>query len=400
MKKFVHSHFNISKKLALKYFYYFIIVSLIILFWFLRNNQVANMISRQQQQVSQMIISTINEQAKLDLLLPDVVFINIDPIIKKQLKDSISKQIASALIKKYIVNQKESPNDLNFQHFLIFPTSEDKNNNYTITKPQLEEFKNHIQFLTLQIDKAVTATKDEINKEIERINTWVTIWIGILSIFGIIIPLFYNYKNNEDLKTIKIYAKAAQTKAGWANLKAHEVQSTVFDIKSEIEKVKDIPAELKELKKSFVDIEDNVIKTKFNAEQAILNTELVLVKLDKIEKIVSTLNDISKIKDIDSQFLLYNTRPFETLHLYLRDIYNNLTNCIDIFDKPIIKDVFRQLALRLYLIAPSSFILPANFELLNKFSSDVSNLLIDQITSEKYIDFLKLLETLNNELED
>jgi hypothetical protein len=323
--------------------------------------------------------------------MPDIVFINMDSAHKKQLNDSISKQIATVLTKKYLSNQNVNPSDINFQPFFVFPDSVDTKGNYTLTKTQLDELKNHIQFLTSQVDKAVTATKDEINKEIDRINTWVSIWIGVLSIFGTIIPLFYNYKNNEDLKQIKEDASDAKTKA-------ENADKLITKHQPDLEKIEGISSELGTLKESFNGIRNDIVTAQTNAGQALTNANTASATANRVGLLVATLNDLSKIKDIDANFLLYNNQPFETLRSYLVEIHLNLTNCSELFAEAIIRDVLRQLALKLHLIAPSGFINPNNFTILNQFALDISNILAVPITQDSFNDALALLNTLNNNL--
>jgi hypothetical protein len=123
-----------------------------------------------------------------------------------------------------LTNEKVNPKETSFRPFFLFPESVDSSGNYKLTKAQLEDLKNHIVFLTNQVDKAVTQTKDEINKEIDRINTWVSIWIGVLGFLGVFIPIVINYKASEDIKEIKSDANAAHIKADAANTMASAVK--------------------------------------------------------------------------------------------------------------------------------------------------------------------------------
>lgn len=315
--------------------------------WKFGNVWIERVVNTQQEQVSQTIINTINEQANQNLLLPEIVFINADTIAKKQLTESFKTEIVSVLSKKYLKNEKVNPKEITFQPFFVFPESADRSGNYMLTKSQLEELKNHIIFLSNQVDKAVTQTKEEINKEIDRINTWVSIWIGVLSIFGTIIPLFYNYKNNEDLKKIKEEAGEA----------------------------------------------------KVSSIEALGVANVANIKATKAEKLIPTLNDMSKIKDLDASFLLYNDRPFETLRSYLTEIHTNLSNCSDLYNDPIIKDVLRQLSLRIHLLSISGFIKnPYTFELLNQFALDLSNRIGQPFTIKSYSEAIALLNSLNENL--
>ncbi|MBK8082223.1 MAG: hypothetical protein IPK25_19290 [Saprospiraceae bacterium] len=188
----------------------------------------------------------------------------------------------------------------------LFPESADISGNYKLTKTQLEDLKKHIVFLTTQVDKAVTQTKDEINKEIDRINTWVSSWIGVLSIFGTIIPLFYNYKNNEDLKKIK-------EEAGEAKDKSEKAHNLIETHREDLAKVKEVSIGLAIIKTDFDGFKNEVETAKVSSTEAIRVANNANVKATKVEKLISTLNDVSKIKDLDASFLLYNDRPFETL---------------------------------------------------------------------------------------
>lgn len=361
--------------------------------WKLGNVWIERVVNTQQEQVSQTIINTINEQANQNLLLPEIVFINADTIAKKQLTESFKTEIVSVLSKKYLTNEKINPKEITFQPFFVFPESADSSGNYKLTKSQLEDLKNHIVFLTNQVDKAVTQTKDEINKEIDRINTWVSIWIGVLSIFGTIIPLFYNYKNNEDLKKIK-------EEAGEAKDKSEKAHNLIETHREDLAKVKEVSKDLATIKTDFDGFKNEVETAKVSSTEALGVANNANVKATKVEKLISTLNDVSKIKDLDASFLLYNDRPFETLKSYLTEIYTNLSNCSDLCNDPIIKDVLRQLSLRIHLLSISGFIKnPRIFELLNQFALDLSNRIGQPFTVETYNEAIGLLNVLNENLE-
>jgi len=382
---------SISKKLATQIGYFLLITVLIILFWVLRDKKVDRMISEQQIQVSQTIINTINEQAKLDLFKPDLVLIGMDSTHRKQLNDSLYKRLSVVLAQKYLGNSKVNPDDLNFQPFYVLSDSVDKNCNYSLTKKQLEELKNHIQFLTSQIDKAVTSVKEEVGKDIDRLNTWVSIWIGIIGFLGIFIPIVLNYRSSEELKELSLKSNEAANKV-------NKVDDYIKKNEKHIEELKSLPPELNNLKQTFDSFKGEVTTAKVTSEKALKKAETAVETANKVEKLVTTLNNISKIKDIDGTFLLYNNQPFETLSSYLFEIHLALSNCSELFAEPIIKDVFRQLALKLHLVAPFGFIGPDNFDLLNQFALDVSKIISQDISKENYDQLIGLLGQLNSNI--
>ncbi|HBZ66499.1 MAG TPA: hypothetical protein DEO70_06650 [Bacteroidales bacterium] len=382
---------SISKKLAAKIGYFLLIVILIILFWVLRDKKVDRMISEQQILVSQTIINTINEQAKLDLFKPDLVLIDMESSQKEQMNDSLYKRLSAVLISKYLDNNKINTDDSKFQPFCVLQDSIDKNGNYNLTKKQLEELRNHIQFLTSQVEKAVVSVKDEIGKDIDRLNTWVSIWIGIIGFLGIFIPIVLNYRNSEELKEISIKADVAANKV-------NKVDDYIAKNEKHIEELKSLPPELKVLKQTFDGFKGEVTTAKETSKKALQKAETANTTANKVEMLVTTLNNISKIKDIDATFLLYNNKPFETLSSYLIEIHLTLSNCSELFAEPIIKDVFRQLALKLHLIAPIGFIGPENFDLLNQFALDVSRIISKEILKENYDQLIGLLGQLNSSI--
>jgi len=353
---------------------------------------IKSVVHTQQEQISHTIINTIMEQAKLDLFRPDIVSFNMDSIQMKQLTDSISRHVASIITETYANKKKDTLIEVDFQSFLIYPNKVDHNGNYTLTEPQLNELKNHIQFLTSQVDKAVTATKDEITKEIDRINTLVSIWIGVIGLFGVFIPLIINYKASEDIKEAKY--------------KADEAHNLIDNHKDDIKKVKEIGNKVVVLRDDVVKITGEVETTKISSDQSLaLATEAKTTATEanqrakKVEKLILAQNGLFKIKDIDASFLLYRHNPIELLKIYLQEIHSNLNNCVELFDEPVVKDVFRQLALTLHLLAPYDFINPANFDLLNQFALNTSNLIAQQITQEKFKEILELLSDLVESIE-
>ncbi|MDB4902573.1 MAG: hypothetical protein JWQ63_1854 [Mucilaginibacter sp.] len=230
------------------------------------------------------------------------------------------------------------------------------------------------------------------------------------------IPIVINYKATEDIKIIKEDAVKARTDSENAlseislvkkesELASQQVefavsnsekanlgaQTAIFNSANAVTKA----TEASVISKNAL-VESGIAKG--NSTTAINEAKEASKRALHVEQLLTSLNDISKIKDIDGSFLLYNDNPFETLKSYLKDIYSSLNNSSDIFDKPIIKDIFRQLSLRLHLIAPYDFIEPQNFDLLNTFSLDLSNLINVPLTEDSFMMALSFLHTLNTNL--
>jgi hypothetical protein len=372
--------------------------SILIALWLYRDSHINKLVERRQEQLSSTILKTIEDQAKPEAIMPDMVFVNIDSLDKQRIIRSVKKRIVTVLTKKYLDKKPLALSDKSFKPFFIYPDLADKDGNYSLTKLQLEELRSHMIFLTAQVDRAVSATKEEIDRDISRISIQVGICLAIVGFLGIFIPIVINYKFNSDLKELETSANTAKATASEAKKSADQTKILIDGISAEVDKVKNIPNELKDLQGTFDSFKSDVGQAKTNATEALTNATEANKKATKVEKLVSTLNDISKIKDIDATFLLYNKQPLDTLKSYLSEIHLNLSNCNEIFDAPIIKDVFRQLALKLHLLAPFSFISPQNFDLLNEFSQGLSNIISIPITNESYATALNLLEDLKNKI--
>lgn len=364
------------------------------LIWWQNEIRIEKAFNDHQEQVSETILKTINEQARLDLFMPEIVFIEIDSIKKSQLRDSISSQIASILTEKYMERDKTDlkKDDLDFQPFFVLP---EKNwrGDYTLTANQMAELRNHIRFLTEQTDKAVKSVKEEMSNELVRLNTWVGIWIGVLAIFGAIVPLFYNFKGSEGLREIKANASKAEEKAEAAHgiLKKHE---------KSLEKVEQVGSELTTIKANYEGLKTDIKSAKDDSAEATEKSKEAYIKAQKVEQLLTVLNDVSKLKDIDATYLLYQPEPLKVMISYLEEIHGNLEKNSGLHQHPTVKDIFRQLAWKLPSVALKDFISPKGLGSLNTFSFETSKLLEGSLTQENFNKIMEQLSLLIASLKD
>ena len=344
------------------------------MFW-QNDAQIERALQNHESQISKAILSTVKQQAKLDIFMPQIVLIETDSIQKKHLKDSISNKIASVITDRYLLNGQKPihPDSLGFQPFFVFPEA-DKEGNYALSPQQMAELKNHIQFLTAQVDKAIEAAKDEMNRETSLTATIISIWIGALAVFGTILPLFYNYKSTETLREVKHKAESAHSL-----LEKH---------KGNLEKVEEVDSELKNIKTNYDQLNAQITKATEDSTAASTKATDALTKTDKVESLIMVVNDVGKIKDIDATLLLYQSEPFRVLSGYLSEIRDNLRNCEEIAGEKVVKDALRQLALRLHIIAPMKFISAEHFLLLNNFSLELSRAVKAGITQDSFADIM------------
>ncbi|MEZ4930150.1 MAG: hypothetical protein R2777_09125 [Chitinophagales bacterium] len=81
----------------------FVILGLVIWQW-----KISALEDNQKKEVSEIISNVIEEQAKKDLLMPKIVFINADSSAKKELDKELTTQVAKILTTKYLLTIKHN----------------------------------------------------------------------------------------------------------------------------------------------------------------------------------------------------------------------------------------------------------------------------------------------------
>lgn len=362
--------------------------------WHYRLSDLQN---KQQKEVSEIITNVINEQAKKDLLLPKIVFINADSSTKKELDQKLTEQIANLLTTKYLTDDRTQFKDIDLKPFFVLPKA-DKRGNYIFSETQLNELKNHIEFLTKQVDLEVDRTKEEVGKDIDRLNMWVTIWIGVIGFLGIFIPIIIN------IDTAKSAEKATE-KSDEAFKKSDEAIGKINAAQSKIDKIDGIETKVSEAESKIDGIVSKVneAETKSNniekkASEASEKAENALNKTKETESVLTAISAIGNLKDIDTTTLQYINNPIEVIAQTLHSIHSGLANCNNQSDNEVVKDCLRQLGVKLQLLTFFKFMKREQTDLTNVFVQSVSHKLNNDYDQEKFNEILVELKTLADKL--
>lgn len=353
---------------------------------------------RQQKEVSVVIHNVVQEQAKKNLLLPQIVFINADSSKKKELNEKLIEQISSALTKKYLTNDTTNFSDIELKPYFVLPTSKNKNGSYNLTEAQLTELSQHLDFLTKQVDLAVNSSKDEIANDINRLNTWMTLWIGIIGFLGIFIPIIINIDTSKSAEKATEKSDLASKNAGIAIATLGKVQTEVDKIPDIEQKIKDAEKSLGEIKKTSDTVEKKSDAADLKAIDAAGKAKDALDQSVKTESILAAINAIGNLKDIDINTLQYISKPMNVVIKTLRSIHAGLTNCINQTDHPVVKDCLRQLGVRLQILTFFKFMKHDNTEMINIFSGVVSDKLNNNYSKQNFEAILTELKTLADNL--
>lgn len=71
---------------------------------------------------------------------------------------------------------------------------------YTLKEEDLQKFNDHIDYLSDKVDGEVKRTQENNQYDIDRINTFLAIGIGLLAIIGGLLPIFVNFFSKEHLE--------------------------------------------------------------------------------------------------------------------------------------------------------------------------------------------------------
>jgi len=345
---------------------------------------------KQKKEVSEIITNVINEQAKKDILLPKFIFINADSSVTKEIDKKLTTKVIDLLTTKYLTDDKKQFKDIDLKPFFVLPKA-DKQGNYILTETQLNELKNHIEFLAKQVDLEVDRTKEEVGKDIDRLNMWVTIWIGVIGFLGIFIPIIIN------IDTAKSAEKATE-KSEEAYKKSDEAVDKINAAQSKIDKIEGIETKVSEAESKIVDIVSKVNDAEKKTSEAFEKAENALSKTKETENVFTAISAIGNLKDIDATTLQYINNPIEVVAQTLHLIHSGLSNCYNQSANEVVKDSLRQLGVKLQLLTFFKFMKREQTDLTNAFVQSVSYKLNNEYDQEKFNEILVELKTLAEKL--
>jgi hypothetical protein len=180
------------------------------------------------------------------------------------------------------------------------PQKIDKSGNYILSKNEWDKLERYIIYQANQTEELVQRSREETSKDIDRLNIWITIWIGILGLFGAFIPFIVNFAATKDFdKTIKTYDK------------------------------------------KILDIDTALTKS----DTALKNTKNV----ENILTLINTLSNLKYIEGVHRISALLGVKKEEYLALKLTSFRNNIAQCrsneIDPISNPVFKECIKDFCL-------------------------------------------------------
>jgi hypothetical protein len=378
------------------YWYYFRITIIpMVVFVFLAfkiwSNKINALKNEQEKNVSEIIHNILSQQTNKNLLLPQVIFINADSSKKKELTEKLIDQISNTLTKKYLENDTTKFNDIELRPFFALSNKPNKNGTYTLTEAQLNDLKGHLDFLTKQVDVEVDNAKEEIARDIDRLNNWVTIWIGVIGFLGIFIPVIINIDTSRN-------AEKAAEKSETAFNKSEEAITKINNAQPKIDKIDSIEKRIDSSETKIGEIETKAGIAEGKANKADKNADAAKSKSDALHLVYA----IDKIDSIEPENIKYVDRD-KWILLFKKTLLSiklSLEECKMQHDGDIIKESLAKMVIRLSRISYQKFLQKENTESITKYLQFVTETMKTNYTQENFEKIITGLETLANNLKN
>ena len=92
-----------------------------------------------------------------------------------------------------------------------------------IDPAEIEKINNHIKVLTEEVQKESNRAESIIDKDLDRLNLYMAVGIGFMTLLGIFAPVLFNVLSTQDLKEIQ---SKLQTDFKYLSAKTHTVEKT------------------------------------------------------------------------------------------------------------------------------------------------------------------------------
>jgi len=195
---------------------------------------------------------------------------------------------------------------------------------YSLKEEDLQKFNDHIDYLTDKVEGEVRRTQENNQYDIDRINTFLAIGIGLLAIIGGLLPIFVNFFSKEHLEK-KLEDLQEQSKN--ISTTAKEAKDISDNAKDNAELAK---SEASKANKSVKGIEDKIKQLGIELEpmkNEVENVKEATKKIPYIDLLVFQ-NAVAKLTSSDALKLFIGASRYNDVAAYLQ----NLVSAIDSFN--------------------------------------------------------------------
>jgi hypothetical protein len=333
------------------------------------------------EKIQNSISEILKDEAQVHSLLPDILIINIPKNEQNLIIDSLQKYLSLALADRYLSNTKNIIQKEGLQPYLTFLDNPKNLQKISLTKQQLTELKKHIEFLVSTVDNAIESSKANIDTEFNKINTWVTIWVGVIGFLGIFLPIVINFRSFSTLQKLEKDSREANKNATHAKGIIEKYKNDLHCIPGIKKTAEDAQAEVTKLQGNISKAEEQISRALSTSEKAISLNELQ-------NKLLVALNTLGKLKEVDNIYSTYGDNAIESVKNNFISVYNVLALCKENGEHELIIAIIQEIGTRTRLLSSNKFINRDRTDLFNKLALSISNKLQQPWTKTSFEEFL------------
>lgn len=195
---------------------------------------------------------------------------------------------------------------------------------YKLREEDLQKFNSHIEYLTDKVESEVKRTQENSQYDIDRINTFLALGIGLLAIIGGLLPIFVNYFSKENLeKRMSIFEDTCRGITDTATEAKEHANSAKEKAEKAIANIEGIDKQVNAANESY----QNLITELEPLKADVKNVKKAAEKIPYID-ILGFQNAVAKLTSTDAMKLFVGDERIKWIIGYLE----NLILAIDSFD--------------------------------------------------------------------
>lgn len=322
-----------------------------------------------------------------------ILLLNNDSIV---INNKVLSKLKNYLSTKYL-NRDTIAYDSTIQ---LFELHEFKNQNgqYVLSEKQLNSLKYYIQYIEKKIEQSIELNRTELDRDINRLNWWISLWIAAIGALGIFVPILINFnianrvdKLSEKTDDINKTNDLVNKNLSDSSDKLDKIDGSVTKLEDEIKYIETIAAKLNAAEARLTNIES----TSTEAES---KSKIAHDKAEKTELILQLVSSIQALGYLDPEHLIRISHPIDYLKKALSTIHTRLSSCNKYYQERILNNNLVQLGLTLHTLSYYKFATPSIVRNLNEYSKKIENYFSSAQTQESYLTLVQELDDLVNSL--
>ncbi len=273
---------------------------------------IVHQFNKQNQEIQKRVESIVStdynvHSAKPFFLIPHKIDSTGNYVLTKSEIDSIEKYISKYYLKSYheyydsVIACKE------FSPFLITLNKKDKSGNIVLSPKDVENVEGYINYLTKEVNKAIEQSKAELDNDIDRLNMWVTFWVAIMALVGMVFPYLIN---NQSLKEAKEEVKEAKDEAKSVKEKADKLVTEILKVQNSSDKAQELAntakSKVEGMNSTLESLQKSVQEKNDSIDKMTKDIEALSRNFDDKNALIEELNE--KITEKDSLIEELNTK--------------------------------------------------------------------------------------------